>query len=902
MRLPPRQLKRYNRAGDDTVPESAASEFARALPKNREAEQVLLGAAMLEPEQIVPQLLEALQPDDFYWKAHQIVYRAILELSDSGAPSDPIAVGNRLEELKKLDDVGGRAYLNELVAKVTTTASVPYYAEIIKKKATLRALIQAGHEITELGFSEESGLEELLDHAEERIFAVSRFQLKQNYYLLRDFLHEHLTHLEELQRDPSKHAVTGLSTGYRKFDEMTAGLQRSDLIIVAARPSVGKTSLALSMGRHMALRYGHAVGFFSLEMTKEQVLERLLCAEARINLHRLRGGYLQTDSESWRRIISAASKLQHSKMLIDDTPSMSILELKAKARRMKAEHSVDAIFVDYLQLVEAGGRSDVREQEVAHIARSLKGLARELDIPVIALSQLSRAPERPPRKPRLSDLRECVTGDTQVVDGKTSNLVEVRNVRPGMTVIALDHEQRLRPACVLDVIPKGVNHVYRVRVQTGRELRATAAHPFLTAGGWRPLRDLVPGDLIATMRSVTLRGEPRPPELCRFLGYLTGDGTYLRHREVGFINSDPALVQDVTDIARRHFDIEVSARQRFTSAQVAFVKKNSRGYGQPYGNPLRHWLRELGLVGQRYDQKSVPGWILTADAQGIAEYLGGLFATDGTIVRRSEGYWDVKLCTTSLQLAKQTQYLLARLGIVAGITSGYQGAKATCPIYTVYVSRSEDNLREFALLIPLRGRKALLTQELLLSTPRRQTNSGLEALPPSISLLINQRRQQQGLSHAALGYRGVGKRISRSRAAALAQRLQDPQLSVWAKSDLLWERIVSIVPEGQEPVWDLVVEDVHNFVAEGIVVHNSGEIEQTADVVLFLYREDAGAEENADADNNQAEQPSAPLVHDTEIIIGKQRNGPTGSFTLIFHRAYTSFEEHYMAEPGAPSF
>jgi len=601
-------------------------ELARPLPKNREAEQVVLGAAMLEPDSVIPQLLQTLQPDDFYWKAHQIIYRVILELFEGGKPADLITVGNRLDELNKLDEVGGRAYLSELLTKVTTTASVPYYAEIIKKKAVLRALIAAGHQIAELGFTEEMDLETLLDAAEEKIFQISRFQLTHDFHLIRDFLHEHLEHLERLQRDPSQHAVTGLPTGYKRFDEMTAGLQPSDLIVIAARPSMGKTSLALSIARNMALRFNKCVGFFSLEMTKEQLLERLLCAEARINLHRLRGGYLQTDSESWRRIIHAASKLQNSKIIIDDTPSISVLELKAKARRMKTEHGLDILFVDYLQLVEAGAHTDVREQEVAYIARSLKALARELNIPVVALSQLSRAPERPPRRPRLSDLRECVTGDTQVIDGKSGDLVEVRNVRPGMTVIALDHEQRLRSARVLDVIPKGVNQVYKVRVQTGREIRATAAHPFLTAEGWRPLRDLVPGDLIATMRSV-------------------------------------------------------------------------------------------------------------------------------------------------------------------------------------------------------------------------------------------------------------------------AQRLGDSWLHQWATSDLLWERIVSITPEGEEPVWDLVVEDVHNFVANGIIVHNSGEIEQTADVVIFLYREDAGSEESPD----ETESPS-PLVHETEIIIGKQRNGPTGSFTLLFHRAYTSFEEYYVGE------
>jgi len=381
-------------------------ELARPLPKNREAEQVVLGAAMLEPDSVIPQLLQTLQPDDFYWKAHQIIYRVILELFEGGKPADLITVGNRLDELNKLDEVGGRAYLSELLTKVTTTASVPYYAEIIKKKAVLRALIAAGHQIAELGFTEEMDLETLLDAAEEKIFQISRFQLTHDFHLIRDFLHEHLEHLERLQRDPSQHAVTGLPTGYKRFDEMTAGLQPSDLIVIAARPSMGKTSLALSIARNMALRFNKCVGFFSLEMTKEQLLERLLCAEARINLHRLRGGYLQTDSESWRRIIHAASKLQNSKIIIDDTPSISVLELKAKARRMKTEHGLDILFVDYLQLVEAGAHTDVREQEVAYIARSLKALARELNIPVVALSQLSRAPERPPRRPRLSDLRE----------------------------------------------------------------------------------------------------------------------------------------------------------------------------------------------------------------------------------------------------------------------------------------------------------------------------------------------------------------------------------------------------------------------------------------------------------------------------------------------------------------
>ncbi len=845
-------------------------EEARSLPKNREAEQVVLGCAIVEAETVLPLLTEKLKAQQFYFRAHRTIYQTLVELYDQGQPIDLITLGNRLEEKGALADVGGRAYLSELLASVTTTTSVGYYADIIVKKALLRELTRVGQEIAELGYQEDQELDKLLDAAEEKVFQVSRQTLKESYQAVGEILHDHLDLLEKLQ-ETGHSSVTGLSTGFRDLDRRTAGFHPADLIVVAGRPAMGKSSFVLSIARNVALHENKSVGIFSLEMTKEQLIERLLCAEAGINLLRLRSGYLGADSEAWRRLMMAANHLQKAKILIDDTPAISVMELKAKARRMKAEHGLDLLVVDYLQLVEGGARVEVREQEISYIARSLKSLARELQIPVVACSQLSRAVERrDSKRPRLSDLRECVTGDTQVIDGRSGNLLEVHQIRPGMSVMALGEGQRLQPARVLDVIPKGVNQVYRLQTQTGREIRATAAHPFLTEHGWQPLQDLTPGSLIATSRSVRLPGEHRDPELCRLLGYLTGDGTYLRHREVGFINSDPALIQDVMEIVMKHFEVTVSKRPRFSSQQVTFVKKNANGYGRPYGNSLRNWLRELGLFGQRYDQKSVPDWILTADNQGICEYLSGLFAIDGTLVRRAGGYWDVQLTTTSLKLARQIQYLLTRLGIVSALAAGYQSAKATCPIYAVYLSRSEDNLARFARLIPWHGKKTERARQL------------------------------------AMGYRAVGKRISRSRAQEVAQRLGDPELRSWAESDILWERVVSIVPEGEEPVWDLVVEGAHNFVANGMVVHNSGEIEQTADVVLFLFRKDYYDEEpKAEEDAANLTDEKNKMAVETEIIIGKQRNGPTDSFTLMFHKIYASFHDLHPFETvgeGRPPF
>lgn len=378
--------------------------YPKSLPKNREAEQIVLGQALLESENVIPKILEKLDSDHFYWRAHQTIYLVILELYDLGEPVDLVTVANRLEELDKLGGVGGRVYLSELLGRVTTTTSVEHYSDIIREKALMRSLIETGREISELGYDEREDLEDLLDQAEEMIFRISRFEKTRGYHLIRQFLHEHIGNLEKLHQNPDQHAVTGLPTGFNRFDELTSGLQPADLIVVAGRPSMGKTSLAISIARNVAIQEKLAVGIFSLEMRKEQLLERLLCGEGQINLHRLRGGYLP--SRQWRRVVSAASALEGSTILIDDTPNIPVIELKAKARRMKAEHDIDLIIVDYLQLIDSGTQ-DNREQQISYVSRSLKGLARELELPLLAVSQLSRAVEyRRSKRPRLSDLRE----------------------------------------------------------------------------------------------------------------------------------------------------------------------------------------------------------------------------------------------------------------------------------------------------------------------------------------------------------------------------------------------------------------------------------------------------------------------------------------------------------------
>lgn len=365
-----------------------------------------MGCAIVEAETVLPMLTEKLKPQHFYFRAHRLIYQTLIDLYEHSQPIDLITLGNRLEEKGALAEMGGRAYLSELLSSVSTTTSASYYADIVVKKALLRDLAQVGQEIAELGYREDQDLEKLLDAAEQKVFQVSRQTLKETYQPVGEILHEHLDLLEKLQ-DAGRSTVTGLSTGFRELDRRTAGFHPADLIIVAGRPSMGKSSFVLSIARHVAMHESKSVGVFSLEMTKEQLVERFLCADAQINLLRLRSGYLGSDSDAWRKLMNAANRLQKAKILIDDTPAISVMELKAKSRRMKAEHGLELLVVDYLQLVEGGAKIEMREQEISYIARSLKSLARELQIPVIACSQLSRAVERrDSKRPRLSDLRE----------------------------------------------------------------------------------------------------------------------------------------------------------------------------------------------------------------------------------------------------------------------------------------------------------------------------------------------------------------------------------------------------------------------------------------------------------------------------------------------------------------
>lgn len=375
----------------------------RIPPHNLEAEQAVLGALLIAPESLAT-VAEILRPEDFYGEGHRAIYLTLKEMAEAGRPIDLLTVTEELQGKGLLEQVGGATYLATLAGAVPTAVHVEYYAGIVAEKGLLRSIIEACTRIASQGYEEGAESESLLDEAERMLLSLGERRQSRSYRSIRELLVETLEKIEQLYQ--RKGSVTGLPTGFTELDRITSGLQPSDLILLAARPSMGKTSLGLNIAQNVAVKSGVPVGIFSLEMSGDQVVQRLLCSEALVDQQRLRTGFLQEDD--WPRLLKAATRLAEAPIFIDDTPAITLLELRSKARRLKLEHGIGLLVVDYLQLIQSGRRMENRVQEISEISRQLKSLARELDVPVLALSQLSRAVEQRggDRRPLLSDLRE----------------------------------------------------------------------------------------------------------------------------------------------------------------------------------------------------------------------------------------------------------------------------------------------------------------------------------------------------------------------------------------------------------------------------------------------------------------------------------------------------------------
>jgi replicative DNA helicase len=388
-------------------------QLVKLPPQNLEAEQSVLGAILID-NNALPRCLEILDPEDFYKGSHRKIFFAMTDLFDKNEPIDLITLTDQLKKNDELEAVGGIAYLSLMVNMVPTAANVRYHSHIVREKALLRGLVQSANEIASRVYEDNLDAEDLVDYAERSIFKISDKRVKASFVTLKEVIRDSFEMIERLY--DKKETVTGVSSGFRDLDDLTTGFQKGDLIIVGGRPSMGKTAFALNIAQHVGLELREPVAIFSLEMAREQLAIRMLCAEAMVNSNSIRKGFIK--KEDWHKLTSAASNLTGAPIFIDDTSGITVLELRAKARRLKIEHGLSLVIVDYLQLMRGKGSFERREQEISDISRSLKGLAKELSVPVIAVSQLNRSVEqRRPPTPILADLREsgAIEQDADVI-------------------------------------------------------------------------------------------------------------------------------------------------------------------------------------------------------------------------------------------------------------------------------------------------------------------------------------------------------------------------------------------------------------------------------------------------------------------------------------------------------
>lgn len=855
---------------------SADPEPASIIPCNIEAERAVLGSIMLDSETlfVVAKLLKA---EDFFREQHQWLYQIMLDLSEADKPINFVTVVDALEKKKLLIEIGGPAFITDLIDHTVSSYDAEHYAQIVYEDSVRRKMIGASGNIAKLAYDRSVDIPTLLSKADRSVSDLGKRD-QGNSKSLGESIASVVNRIDYMSNNPGM--LLGIPTGFSGLDRMLNGLQRSDLIIVAGRPGMGKSTFAINIGMNAAKRYNCNVAIFSLEMSTEQLTFKLLSAETGVDVNRLRRGDVNEDE--WQMIMEASNLMSKTPLILDDSPGMTMAYIRGKARQLMREQGVDLIIIDYLQLATDGGaidRSGNREQEVSRISRSLKALARELNIPVIALSQLSRSVEsRSDKRPMLSDLRECVVGDTLLTDSSTGKQVKIKDAKPGMMILGMSQNQKILPYRVNDVWATGVKKVYTLTTRTGRSITASGNHPFLTADGWKRLDELKDDDVIATSTAAPImRDMSERADLCRLLGYMAGNGTYQKLRCIGYCSSDQESLEDLLGIVKDRFP-NLVWRERERTAKYAdgyFASLYENGYGKPGGNPMINWFKEIMAHGHRDSDKCVPDFVFEAGYTGAKEFISGYLATDGC-VKKHGVRWSIHFDTTSLQLARDVQALLLRLNVVATIGNGTMNTKSTKPIYRLQILQYAQNMLAFVNQVEVRGRKGVLLKQIPAELPTEIHGASAFGLPKFVSKIMSNTSRSANLSTDQL-WIDQGKSPNRMSCLRIAKATHDPVLDMWARSDLLWETIRSIEPAGEEETYDINVE-CENFVANGIVAHNSGSLEQDADIVIFLYRDDYY---NEDSDK--------PNIAD--VIIAKHRLGSTGSVPLFFRKEVGVFRD-----------
>jgi replicative DNA helicase len=856
----------------------------RTPPHSVEAEQSVLGGLMLDSS-AWDQVADVVQAADFYRPDHRLIFDAIGALARDGNPVDVVTVSEQLERHGKLGDAGGLAYVSTLARDTPTAANIRSYADIVRERSLLRALIQAGGEIVTSVFqSGGAPARELVDEAERRVFEIAErgARSRDGAIPARALLPGLIDKIDEWYHNPNM--LRGLPSGFTELDRKTGGFRAGDLVIVAGRPSMGKTTLAVNMAEFAALSDTRAVvAIFSMEMPAEQLLLRMMASVGHVPLVKVRSGKM--DGSDWDRITGAARQLGDARIYIDETPALTPTELRARARRVKRENKdLSLVVIDYLQLMQVPGNQENRATEIAEISRGLKALAKELQIPVIALSQLNRGVEqRENKKPVMSDLRECVTGDTLVclASGERKPIRELVGQTP--EVWALDGSQKVvaaRSDCVWKV---GKRPIFEVRLASGRSLRATAEHRIYGGEGWTTVSKLAPGERLALAREL-----PEPEETTRWpdhhvvlLGHLVGDGSYLNHQPLRYTTASEENSVAVSGAAELFGCRATRHAGRGEWHQLVISGNGSRWHARGVGA----WLKELGIFGQRSHEKHLPASVFRLPNDQVALLLRHLWATDGSVTVRPEGERGssrIYFASCSERLARDVLALLLRLGIVGRVRRVVAGTAR--PWFTVDVSGGESQ-KLFCARVGGFGPRADPVRRLARRLASRRTYTRLDTLPASAFEQVQAEMEVRGISTREMarlrgtvhaGSSQFAYSPSRETLRSYAELLGSKELAEWSESQIFWDRVVEVVGVGEEDVFDLTVRGYENWLADGVVSHNSGAIEQDADMILLIYREEV-------YDKNTPKRGMA------EINLVKHRNGEIGEFVLTFQGEYTRF-------------
>jgi len=865
----------------------------RLPPQNIEAEEAILGGILLDPEAI-GRVSDRLVPEAFYISAHKDIYQAALRLHAQGKPTDLLSITSYLADNDLLARIGGRNKLATLVDRTVSAVNIDALAGLVMEKYLRRQLIKAGNEIVHLGYETETELPIVLDKAEQKVFGVTQERPQSGLVHISDTL---VNTFQDIETRHQGVALPGIPCGFYDLDAMTSGFQRSDLIIVAGRPSMGKTAFCLNLAHNIAALYKLPVAVFSLEMSKEQLVQRLLASEAGIESGYLRSGRIS--QTQWEPLSRAIGMLSEIPIYIDDTPNMTVNEMRSQARRLQAEQGAELglIVIDYLQLMEGAG--DNRVQELSRITRSLKGLARELSVPVIALSQLSRGVEaRTNKRPMLSDLREsgCLTGDSLITLADSGIQVPIKELvgKSGFPVWALNEStMQLERAIVSHAFSTGIKPVFTLKTRLGRKIRATANHKFLTINGWKRLDELNLKQHICLPRHIPISGKQTMTYAeVALLGHLIGDGCTLPRHAIQYTTRERDLAENVAFLAKEIFGDSIVPKILPERGWYQVYLSAAQRLTHSVRNPIAKWLDSLGVFGLRSYEKFIPQELFSQQQELIACFLRHLWSTDGCIKLvagkrpRPIAYY----ASSSERLALDVQTLLLRLGINAKLKMVSQVGKGRNQ-YHITITGKPD-LELFIQKVRAVGEYKLASlQQIAQHLENSIHNPNRDIIPkdvwktqvvPAMSAVgLTTRHLQASLKTSYCGSTLYKANLSRERAFRVAKLVQSNQLLKLANSNVYWDEIVSIELTGEEEVFDLTVPGLHNFVANNIIVHNS--IEQDADLVIMLYRDEYYS-------------PDTPDRGIAEVIVAKHRNGPTGTVKLLFDPQYTKFKN--LARPN----